>query len=249
MTVCVSRMICDAHDGLSFAEQLCADLNIPLGERQAGDQAVLRYGENGLSLEIFSPEKMCYRIDYTTGRLWHRARVAGRAREPLLRAVRGKQGSVHSVADLCAGFGHDAFMMAVTGLQVYLIEQHPVVFALLADAHRRLASGHPSVAARMCLVQATAEDWLTDHHRMCDAYYLDPMFPANKQSAQVKKPMQLLQALAGCDRTDWTASCVWEQGGPVIVKRPRLAQQLIDCAPDYVVPAGINRFDVYMGCD
>ena len=247
MTISVSRIICDAPDALSFAEKLTIDLNIPLGEKQATDRAVLRYAENGLSLEIFAPEKMRYRIDYAAGRLWYRARAAGRAREPLLRAVRGKQGGVHSVADLCAGFGHDAFMMAVTGLQVYLIEQHPVVFALLADAHRRLASGHPSVAARMCLVQATAEDWLQDHHRMCDAYYLDPMFPAGKQSAQVKKPMQLLQALAGCDAVDWAASCVWAQGGPVIVKRPRLAKRLIDCAPDYVVPAGVNRFDVYLG--
>lgn len=246
MSVCVSRIICDAPHAISFAEKLSIDLNIPLGKKQAGDAAILRYDEHGLSLEIFSPEKISYRIDYTAGRLWHRARTAGRTREPLLRAVRGKRGGVRSVADLCAGFGHDALMMAVTGLQVYLIEQHPVVFALLADAHQRLALAHSNVASRMCLVQAAAEDWLKDHHRMCDAYYLDPMFPASKQSAQVKKPMQLLQALVGCDLVDWAASGVWGQGGRVIVKRPRLAKRLVDCAPDYVVPAGVNRFDVYL---
>lgn len=66
------------------------------------------------------------------------------------------------IVDATAGLGHDGLLLAWLGAQVILIERHPLLAALLQDAHTQAAQ-HPELASvmqRIHLIHAEAADYL-----------------------------------------------------------------------------------------
>jgi 16S rRNA (guanine1516-N2)-methyltransferase len=131
------------------------------------------------------------------------------------------------VYDLTAGLGQDSLILAMNGAkQVYMVERHPIVFALLEDALRRLhviASSRLSdncsqedkerynlasfLVGKLSLWNADSKDWLLEHHGLGGdgnvVIYLDPMFPSRQKSAAVKKGMAVLHDLLESQHGDF----------------------------------------------
>ena len=187
---------------LAQAQALATELALPLLDPElVGDDAnVLQLCPDGLHLQAAKYSGVgSLKVDFGAGKMRYRRR--GGHNEPLGRAIGvGKRPQLR-VVDATAGLGRDSFVLADLGCDVTMLERSPVAFALLRDGlQRAAASGDPwlqEVTARMRLHYVDSREWLASHPDSADVVYLDPMFPARKKTARVKKEMWLFQHLVG----------------------------------------------------
>jgi 16S rRNA (guanine1516-N2)-methyltransferase len=191
--------------------------------------------------------------EFVGGAMGYRRRRDHVFKQPLARAIGLKQSVTPTVLDATAGLGRDAFLLAAWGCSVELVEQSPLIAALLEDglnrARRTLETA--AIAARMQLIQTGSIPWmgrLSPAHRP-EVVYLDPMYPERRKSALVKKEMRVLHALIEKDETGPSAllraalECARQR---VVVKRPRLALAIEGLPPDFAVVSKNTRFDIYL---
>ena len=254
LTICV-----DAGGDIRAAESLAGKIGAPIAECLYGVSAnaadggaaasiALRFDSSGLSLAGGGME---LRGDFT--RMLPRLKPANLNRELLVRAARlkGFAGTPRAV-DATAGLGEDSLLLAASGFEVLLIENDPVVTALLADALRR-AADVPELApavGRMRLVEA---DSVSELARMRaageapDVVYLDPMFPARRKSAAVKKKFQLIHHLERpCPEEEQVAlleAALAASPRKVVVKRPVKGPHLAGVKPSYAIAGKAVRYD------
>eukprot|EP00977_Amphora_coffeiformis_P009869 scaffold2276_cov160-Amphora_coffeaeformis.AAC.7 len=190
------------------------------------------------------------------------------------------------ILDLTAGLGQDSLLLAMAGAkQVSMVERDPIVATLLADGLRRLhvlsEQGNDNVTRERttCLLRrlslkpgesidmirelASSATW---PDKAPDIVYLDPMFPARKKSASVKKNIQLLHGILESQDVDESARLEEEAlllqlslgiaRRKVVVKRPihaptlgqgdgGVATQKTELPmPSYDIRGSINRWDV-----
>ena len=211
------------------------------------------------------------------------SRLGQRTGQPdlLLKAVKGVPNAI--VYDCTAGLGQDSRLMALAGAaHVHMVERDPIVAFLLEDALRRLlvlseqvendvALKNTATNLYNCLSLECAEAAETLDRKEStdvlpkwppDIVYLDPMFPARKKSASVKKNMQVLHRLLGSQHVMMDDTVVSEQPHAAllrtaytvakkraVVKRPIHAPLLLpveELRPSYSVTGSINRWDVYV---
>ncbi len=173
--------------------------------------------------------------------------------ELVVRAAKVKGcGRPLSALDATAGLGEDSFLLAAAGFTVDLYERDPTIAALLSDALGR-ASGDPvlcEAASRMRLHERDSIPAMRHLDAPPDVVVLDPMFPARRKSAAVKKKFQLLQRLeAPCDGGDEEALLdAAFAAGPrkIVVKRPAKGAPLAGRKPDYSLSGKAVRYDCYL---
>lgn len=201
--------LCDQTGSLPLAE-LLADLAAkadgvpqPIGF----GQFLLSLGEGGLALhDAHDSKTAATRVDFNDAGLQYRLQTTGK-RQGLGKAVgldKVRAGQQVFVVDATAGLGRDALVLAHLGCRVLMLEQSPVIHALLADGLQRGSqlAELQVVLARMQLQHADARQWLTavaGGEERPDVVYLDPMFPPRDKSAKVKKDIALLHALLGSE--------------------------------------------------
>jgi 16S rRNA (guanine1516-N2)-methyltransferase len=189
--------------------------------------------------------------EFASGSFGYRLARGGSRREPLARAI-GLRGSTKpTVLDATAGLGRDAFMLAVLGCQVTIIERSPVIHALLGDGLER-AHGNPRLSTalkRLSLHRRDSIHYLEHLPRRNapDVIYLDPMYPHGDRSALNKKEMRLLRQIVGNDKdaVDLLAVALTRARRRVVVKRPRLAPGLQGAPPTVQIKGSTTRYDVY----
>ncbi len=179
-----------------------------------------------------------------------RHRAAGP--DPLLKAMGG---AGRSVLDLTAGWGQDALHLARDGFKVCAIERHSSLVLMLQTAHQQIEDCvlHQRLQF-VCADAAKDVPILLAEKQLLfspfDVIYLDPMFPPKqRQSAAVKQPVVLLQALSGAysDAEDLRllkqARSLKAQR--VVVKRPLKAAPIGCFAPSGTIKGKLVRFDIY----
>jgi 16S rRNA (guanine1516-N2)-methyltransferase len=250
------------HRVRELAEQLClpiiaaadsscdAFLHFYALDRPDNQQAVAL----ALSLQLH-PNWQPFFLDFTSGALnWRREHGGG---ELLVRAVQGRKKTPLTIFDATAGLGRDSFILASHGFSLQMFERNRLVCALLDDAlvRARLTDNPELVAvlANMSLHHADVKQAISDmlvnrHSEKPDVVYLDPMFPESKNSALVKKDMQIFHQLVGGDEDADELLILARQlaSKRVVVKRPAKANFLADKKPDYQLSGKAIRFDVYL---
>lgn len=238
------------QDGLLLAEQLSLPILDPAGQEPG---LVLRFTE--YHLELLCPAEPALsgpaRVEFVNGAAGYRRRHRGG--EMLLRAVGLRQGHPLHVFDATGGFGRDAFLLASHGCTVRVVEQNPLVGALLADGLLR-ALAHPETkeaAARITLEigdSLQVLEKLAQEGAPAPVVYLDPMFPERSKSAKVKKDMQVLQLLVGGEENggELLAAALAAADSRVVVKRSKGAPPLPGPAPSHSLGGKTTRFDVYL---
>lgn len=172
--------------------------------------------------------------------------------DPLLRAVGLHKGPL-SVLDATAGWGHDAFRMAVCGARVTAVERSPVMVALLRDGLRR-AAAEPEVAAalegRLRIIHADSIQYLNEvpDAERPEAVYIDVMYPHKRRKAALPtREMQALRALVG-ENPDAPAlmdAALRAATRRVAVKRHRYAE-LLAPDPSHQLRSPKTRYDIYL---
>lgn len=190
-------------------------------------------------------------VDFVTGKAAHRRKYGGGRGIHLARAAGLKQGKTPSVLDATAGLGQDAFVLASLGCEVTLVEQSPVIAALLEDGLLRATQDTElaDIVRRMHLVQADSREHLEalTPDQYPDTIYLDPMYPHKGKAALAKKEMQLFQRLLGKDQNGAELLLTARQAAMkrTVVKRPLKAPWLGNLKPDADIRSRNTRYDIY----
>ena len=231
------------------AETLASNLNLS-STQQSNASLQLLVDDNGLSLwapSLGGP----IQVDFISGKNAHRRQFGGGRGQPLAKAIGLKSGHTPTVIDATAGWARDAFVLASLGCPITMIEQQPILAALIEDGIARAIGNEETstIAARMAVKNANAVDYLTslDETNWPDVIYLDPMYPGRDKSALVKKDMQLLHQLVGHDQTGEALLNIALQRANkrVVVKRPKGATLLSTKKPVAEVVSKNTRYDIY----
>ena len=166
--------------------------------------------------------------------------------------IKGAEGPLR-LLDATAGLGEDSLLLAAAGFQVDLYERNPIVGALLADALAR-AGADPALSLIVSRMTLHQEDSLVALREIAesdprpDVVLLDPMFPARRKSASVKKKLQMIQKLEDpCDQEeDLLQAALNAHPRKIVVKRPPKGPFLNDRKPSYSLNGKAVRFDVYV---
>lgn len=216
---------------------------------------VLRCDSEGLALQPCGPKAAgAVRADFVGGAVAHRRQFGGGQGQMIAKACGVAKGVRPRIADVTAGLGRDAFVLATLGCDLELVERSPVIHLLLQDGLQRAAQSDElqPILARMQLVRAEAVPWLQaaalrPEHQRPQVVYLDPMFPHRDKSALVKKEMLVFRDLVGddADADSLLDAALVAAECRVVVKRPRKAPTLMQRSPSYQLQGKSSRFDVY----
>ena len=172
-------------------------------------------------------------------------RASSRVPTDLVRAC-GGQLEGRRVLDACAGFGGDGLLLAQRGAQVTLIERQRLVWIMLEERARHIAS-----TETIC---ADASQVLGDHAthpKAWDVVLLDPMFAPTNKRALPNRGLQHLRELTEpleTEQEDLLSLLIQSRqrcNGRVVLKR-RLKDSVLE-RPDFQIKAKSVRFDVYLG--
>jgi len=213
----------------------------------AGDGFLFATTEEGVEIN-YAAHNIRFQHSFLSGPY---ARRAGQPRQALLKACNNKQRNIDSLLDMTGGWGIDSFSLATHGQQVTLLEQNPLVFAIVAYSLSCLTATRAgdSLAGRITLQRVNARDYLQclGSDQGFDCIYLDPMFPGHKSTAKPAKALQVLQALTENRDIDSCFELALATAHKrVVVKRPARAVTLSDLKPDLVYREKTIRFDVYL---
>jgi len=231
------------------AQLLAQRLNLSLAQDAPFS---LQIGANGLQLAQLCPNAPSpLRVDFVSGAAAHRRQFGGGNGQMIARAV-GIKGAIRPrVLDATAGPGRDAFVLASLGCQVQMIEREPILSALLQDGLNRAALDAQSapIIEQMRLIEGDACELMAAwQDEPPEVIYLDPMFPQQKQSAAVKKDLNLLRLLLENQVQDENAllqTAFDLASHRVVVKRPRKAPALGNLPPATSLNGKSCRFDIY----
>lgn len=192
-------------------------------------------------------------VDFVHGALAHRQQFGGGRGQAIAKAIGLKQGNKPKVLDATAGLARDAYILATLGCHMTLVEQSPILSALIADGITRAQENESCaqvLAGHFELINQNAIEFmnkLSDEQRP-DVIYIDPMYPERKKSALVKKDMQILQRLIGKngDDTELLKAALACAKKRVVVKRPVQAEPVGQIAPAASVSSKKTRYDLYL---
>ncbi|MEA2864923.1 MAG: rRNA (guanine1516-N2)-methyltransferase [Bradyrhizobium sp.] len=187
-------------------------------------------------------------VDFVGGAVGHRFRSGARD-HALLKATAVSKGHHPNVIDATAGLGRDSFLLASLGANVTLLERSAEVHALLERGLATARAAGPELAeivSRMTLIHGDARDILPRLH--ADAVMVDPMHPARKKTALVKKEMRLLRQLVGTDPDvlDLMQAALACNCKRVVLKWPLRADPIPELRkPSYQILGKTVRYDVF----
>lgn len=197
-------------------------------------------------------------VDFASPKQLWRFSKLNKAQEPLLRALKWKNGEPQTVWDLTAGLGRDGGLLAYSGCRVVFFERNPVLQVLLSESIHALKLELPDMAQRIALNRINSIEYLrealtNESIELPMNCYMDPMYPHRKKSALVKLDLRMVRDLVGDDpdSAELLASAIAllksDRGMKrVIVKRPAKSEFLGNIKPSYSIDAPNTRFDVYI---
>ncbi len=254
-TVSVSSTM-DSDTILQKAYELAKKLNLPFYRNFAEAQTdlILAYTDYGLKLHLFSTKSKkntsLLFVDFVHGKNKYRLINNFTTKQPLARAAGIKPGFRPVLLDATAGLGADAFVLAILGCTVTLIERSPLVAAILSDGLKR---GLEDNSIRKIIQHMSLHygDTLNVLHTLPDIFhtiYLDPMYPHRTTSALNKQTMRTLRDLVGDDTDaelllDFALQRATQR---VVVKRPQNAPLLSKIKPSHTITMKNSRFDIYL---
>lgn len=245
---------------LEHLEKLAKQTSLPLLNKNIQPDYILHLSREYLELQKVSSEKRSRKakvesihIDFLQGKTRHRRLQGGGKGQDIAKALGLHKIKNPTVLDLTTGLGGDAFVLASLGCDVTMLERNPIIYALLDDALQRasLSAEHEmqDILSRMNLHNEEASGYLAKLEDLPDVIYLDPMFPIRIKSAQVKKEMQFLHDIVGKDDDSekLLLQSLENATKRIVVKRPRLAEQLTkELKPAFVISGKSTRYDVYL---
>lgn len=180
-------------------------------------------------------------IDFDEDHLNYQRRSAGK-KEVFFKALGAK---TKSVLDLTGGLAIDSVFLVRNAYQVETVERHPLVYFLLAQAHKKSAD---PLIQKMKFHFSDAKTFLSENQdriKNFDAIYFDPMYPEKGKTALSRQEMQLFKSLVGKDEDAASILAELRKYGPrIVVKRPLQGEALDDKKVHEFLGKTV-RYDIY----
>ncbi len=187
-------------------------------------------------------------VDFSNAALESRSSDA-LLKQNLIKALGLKKLPRPTVLDAMAGLGKDAYLMAMAGCKVQMVEKSKIVFALLHDGLERLQQWGADEFAEnpMSLLLADFLE-LSPTQQRFDVVYLDPMYQSPNRKSKAKRDIERLQRLLGSEDNEESllAHGLALARRRVVVKRPKNAPPFANRKPEIVYKGSSARFDVYL---
>lgn len=246
------QLLCEIGDPRDFRVR-CAAMDIIHDEQAPLALAQTSHQDDQIRLELRKldePKLGAVFVDFVRGGMAHRRKFGGGRGEAVAKAVGIKGDYLPKVIDATAGLGRDAFVLAVIGCQVKMVERHPVVRLLLEDGLKRAYQDSEigeMLQHNLQLLSVNHINELDPARDMAEVVYLDPMYPHKQKSALVKKEMRLFHHLVGADldADSLLKPALQLARKRVVVKRPDYAAFLAEKAPHFSRETKNHRFDIY----
>lgn len=248
-------VICNHADRYPQAKQFAERYGYALSE-QPDDDYILQLRFDADHLCLFDTElDTGIHVDFLHGATAHREKFGGGKGQAIAKAIGLNKMKQPTVLDITAGLARDAYVLATLGCQLILVEQSPVLYALIDDAIQRALAdtdGDHSVKNLTRLINADSLTVMQQSDIKPDVIYFDPMYPERKKSALVKKDMQILHKLIGTGENfqlseqQLLATALQHAARRVVVKRPAHADAIGDTAPTMSIASKKTRYDVYV---
>lgn len=237
-----------AHAELqSAATALAEKLHLPFSNQA---DYLLLLTPDYLGLKKTDDKSLPLHVSFTSGKMDYRRQQVGLRREALARALGLKKETRPKIIDATAGLARDSFILASLGFEVTLLERSPIVYELVNDGIKRalLDEKIAPIVKRMHLIQTDAVTWLKNTNEKLNIIYLDPMFPERKKSALTKMNMRIFHDVVGDDpdADELFHAALASTAERIVVKRPRLADELGKIKPAFSLEGSSSRFDVYL---
>ncbi|MGC1182689.1 class I SAM-dependent methyltransferase [Legionella sp.] len=174
---------------------------------------------------------------------WNKRKKAGK-KQGLIRACKPVTGL--KIIDATAGWGRDAAVLATFGAEVLMLERHPVIAALLADALlQRTEFDKKQMHLSLYVGDSCSFLNTLKEKEYPDVIYIDPMHPERNKSALVKKDMQALQQMIGADKDvlKLIHLAIRRVKQKVVVKWPQKTKSLLPANAS--IEGKTVRFDIY----
>ena len=191
-------------------------------------------------------------IDFAVGSIGWRG--TARARQERIvracRALRPEESESPHIVDGTGGLGGDAWILAAVGARVTVLEQHPVIRALLEDGLRRARAHAPEIVDRIEVLDGDTRARIAA--LAPDVLYLDPMYPPRRKQALGDRRLRLLAALlaadglAGDDATGLVAAGLAAAVPRVVLKCPVRVRIEGLPKPNHALAGRSTRFDVWL---
>lgn len=240
-------------DSASEAEQGLADfLGIPLigeSEDRSAYGFCLQFLPKGLALhDLDATAAKPTIVDFSSSQLESRASDS-LSQQNLIKALGVKKYPHPTVLDGMAGLGKDAYLMAMAGCQVHMLEKSKLVYSLLNDGLVRLQQLDFESLGRGSL-NLEFGDFLDARPaaQQYDVVYLDPMYQSSNRKSKAKRDIERLQRLLGKEENEDSllAHGLLLAKRRVIVKRAKNAPLFAAKKPDFNYKGSSARFDVYL---
>jgi 16S rRNA (guanine1516-N2)-methyltransferase len=204
--------------------------------------------DQGLSVHVQALTPRPFAMSFSDPKFKTRLQAQNLRAELLIKAIGGSK--YQTVLDTTAGLGRDSLLMAAIVEKIVLLERHPDMYNLLADALKRCSPDQDliPILKKVTLLPQCAFDFLATYAgSKFDIIYCDPMFPERKKSALTKKESQILQTIVGpdADSLQLVELALRHAKYRVVVKRPMASETLVR-KPDIQYKARAHRFDVYL---
>lgn len=200
-------------------------------------------------LELSIENHLIY-VDFLDPATQYRCQHGGGRKQLLARAVGLHKKKNLTVCDISAGLGKDAFILAVLGAKVTMVERSPIIAALLTDGWQRAQQVDWIAQLDWRCILAEGRQYLLNltEEQKPQVIYFDPMFPERQKTALVKMKMRMLRTLAGedLDAAETLQLALNIVKDRVVVKRPRLAEAIPGPKPSFTLEGQSSRFDVYL---
>lgn len=247
---------CDQSFLQTIAEQLQSPLLETNDENTSSYQYLLFLNDDRLELRSCVNKKQgAVYVDFLDGKSRHRRLYGGGKGQDLAKAIGVKKIPNARVIDATAGLGRDGFVLATIGCQLTLIERNPIIYWLLNNALERVSNSEDEAVKQICerihLLNTSAHQYLSElalsKEDKADVIYLDPMFPERSKSAKVKKDMSFFHDIVGDDPdSDELLRCAIQCCCKrIVVKRPKLAEPLLNRKAAFCIKGKSTRYDVY----
>lgn len=249
-SICI---VCSDSSRKEQANALARETGLPLLKEKSSDYD-LQLCLHGEVAELYdSSLNAGIHVDFAEGTLAHRQQFGGGRGQAIARAIGLKKGLTPNVLDITAGLARDAYILACLGCKLTLVEQSPLLYALIEDGIRRGLSDPVSARVLDNFINLIRTDSVVYMKHMSnktrpDVIYIDPMYPERKKSALVKKDMQILQRLLGKQENEalllkTALQCNVKR---VVVKRPVHAEPVNCIKPSTSISSKKTRYDIYL---
>ncbi|MEE9334348.1 MAG: class I SAM-dependent methyltransferase [Granulosicoccaceae bacterium] len=260
--LCIIKVIADSKADTLATKALAKQLGLPIADGKT-DTDSWRLLVASEVRTLIRPDGARMNIDFTQGKAALRQAQPSKD-QSLVRALglhklKQAQRQATHVIDATAGLGQDGWIIACQGCKTIWLEESPLVAVMLQHAidHATRQPAIAGIANNVEVMNVRSQDYFAQLNNSAankparpDIIYLDPMFPAKKKQAKVKKGMQFLQALLPeTDNTHLLQHALDAATNRVVVKRPAGAAVMAGTenwnGQLTTVETDATRFDIY----